>query len=355
METANKPNRGATTNHSAEEHPQQTPHHTYRSGDTDVPRYNQRVLGSFVTCILAMATSGSGSFTPSVLIGTTWQVTAPVTLLVFFVASIVTAVEIGKYYWNKFVRQVDDVVLRVSSSTTLTRIKSSMSASSMCITHFANRTMHKQDNAALQQRSLVLAASETFVSMENLAKLSLTELRDVVRYANDMNRLDFNKSEFFATTSEHTQATATALSKAMAESRGRKVAMSTQPIGGTTKVDDVDALAFLAMTRLFADWRSVRLVPEGYKRYAIGMGLAKRDLVQNIQKMETAVHSYLSYKERSSSAAVDYANGRQVRQPFRNFGATRLTALFLDLQSNDQATLALGNGAADPCTPAEIE
>lgn len=286
----------------------------YDAGDTNAPRYNQRVVGSFVTCILAMATSGSGSFTPSVLIGTTWQVQAPISLLVFFIASIVTAVEIGKWWWGRIVREVDSVVLRVSSSQALSRIKSSMSASSLRIAHFANLGGRKQQASSDPKRCITVAATVPFHCPSEVAKLTVTDLRDLVQYVSDMNRLDFNKEHFVSTMSENGQQAAVALSKAMISSRGLKVVMSTQPIGGdTSKAEDMDALGFLALTRIIAEWRSVRMVPPGYKRYAMSMGFAHRDLVQNIQKVETAVHNYLSHRENSSPAAVDYANGRQVR------------------------------------------
>lgn len=37
-----------------------------------------------------------------------------------------------------------------------------------------------------------------------------------------------------------------------------------------------------------------RLVPKGYKRHAMGMGLAKQDLVQ---QMETSIRRFLSHNE----------------------------------------------------------
>ena len=53
-----------------------------------------------------------------------------------------------------------------------------------------------------------------------------------------------------------------------------------------------DALTFCALMRAFADWRILRLVPKGFKGYSVGMELGKKDVIQNIAKVETAIKVY---------------------------------------------------------------
>merc|ERR1711862_276005 len=39
---------------------------------------------------------------------------------------------------------------------------------------------------------------------------------------------------------------------------------------------DVDALSFIALMRVFAEWRVLRQVPDGYRGYAVGMNLGHK-------------------------------------------------------------------------------
>jgi hypothetical protein len=44
--------------------------------------------------------------------------------------------------------------------------------------------------------------------------------------------------------------------------------------------DNVDALQFCGAMRLFAGWQIIRQVPEGYKGYAVGMNIGRKDIVR---------------------------------------------------------------------------
>jgi hypothetical protein len=241
----------------------------------------------------------------------------PLTFLIVVSVLVVYAIDFGKNAsWLSFARKVDDVVLRVSSQQTLSRITSSVSASSLRLVEFASQ-LHTKRKASCYaaNRTLEISGRELFVTTTQVRDLSLAELGDLVRYTTDMNRLDFNKKEFLSTVSDRVQEVSSEISKVIALSRGDKVSISTPPPltnGQTTTIEDADALAFVAFVRIFAEWRSERLVPPGYSRYGAGMALAKRDLIQNLQKIETAVHSYLNDMETRNGAAVDFANGRQV-------------------------------------------
>merc|ERR1712232_731398 len=41
--------------------------------------------------------------------------------------------------------------------------------------------------------------------------------------------------------------------------------------------------------RIFAEWRCIRQVPQGYRGYAVGMNLGLKDVIQNVAKIEAAV------------------------------------------------------------------
>jgi hypothetical protein len=48
--------------------------------------------------------------------------------------------------------------------------------------------------------------------------------------------------------------------------------------------------------RIFAEWRVLRQIPEGYKGYAVGMSLGQKDVVQNVAKIEQAVHNWIDHR-----------------------------------------------------------
>lgn len=234
--------------------------------------------------------------------------TPSLTLLIFISVVFLYSIGFGDASWLSLARKVDDVVLKVSSSQTLNRIKSSVSASSIRLVEFASQLHTKK----AVQRTIHASARDIFYTNERIAELTLADLGDLARFVTDLNRLGFNKEEFLSTVGSRAKVASSEISKVIGLSRGTKVAISTPPLKGETTIEDTDALAFVAFARIFAEWRSERLVPPGYSRYAAGMGLAKRDLVQNLQKIETAVHSYLNDMETRNGAAVDFANGRQV-------------------------------------------
>lgn len=255
---------------------------------------------------------------------------SPLILLVLVSVLVVFVIDFGKNAsWLSLARKVDDAVLRVSSSQTLSRITSSVSASSLRFVEFASHLQVKRSGSAVS-RTIQVSTRDLFpmTATTQVADLSLAELGDLARFVTDMNRLDFNKKEFLSTVSDRVQEISREISKVIASSRGAKVSISTPPPmknGLTTTMEDADALAFVAFVRIFAEWRSERLVPPGYTRYGAGMALAKRDLIQNLQKIETAVHSYLTAMETRNGEAVDFANGRQVCGFLDHFLMLKLT------------------------------
>lgn len=247
----------------------------------------------------------------------------PLTCGLLLAGWMLVALKLGKLNWETVVdyaHQVDDAVTKVSSSPTMTRIKSSVSTTSMRLVELAKGTGWggEGQNARVERRSPQISATEPFLSLEKTADLSLSDITDLMRFALDINRLDFSSQAFLLTLNPGAREAAEAINRVLLASRGTKTALSTPSLrrGGDAAdaaAADMDALAFAAAVRLYAEWRSLRLVPEGHPRYAVAMNLAKRDLVQNVQKLEMAAHRWMADREGSRQSAVDLANGRQVR------------------------------------------
>jgi hypothetical protein len=70
--------------------------------------------------------------------------------------------------------------------------------------------------------------------------------------------------------------------------------------------------------RIFAEWRNLRLVVKGYQRYAVGLSLAYRDVLQNLEKIEQGVHDYLrnhqAIQRKSSRGDVTSIPSPTIRQ-----------------------------------------
>ena len=176
----------------------------------------------------------------------------------------------------------------VSSTETISRIRSSVNASSMRL--FSGRSSN----------GLVISATEPFLSKQDTAALTLADVKDLFRHAARLNGLAHYTSPRQSNRST-VQKAFVAMDLVSTLSRGsHTMPSSSSSCDGTSATTtsssfgDMDALAFLSAARIFAEWRSLRLVPEGYHRYAVGMSLARRDLAHNVAKMEQAVHHYIS-------------------------------------------------------------
>jgi hypothetical protein len=210
-------------------------------------------------------------------------------------------------------QKVDNVMTRVSSNKTLTRIKSS----SMRLLDLATGRQETGDgyfrgsNVAEHRRTPKLSIhAAPFVSLKLIAELSLNDIKDLFRYVYEMNRNDFDRHTFLSNISSlPCRETIHIMDQAVRSSRGessmQQMTVSTSIIteipllkestdcSPLLDASDMDALYLVAVICIFAEWRTLRLVPPaGYHRYSIGMGLAKRDLIQNAQKIECAVHQY---------------------------------------------------------------
>mmetsp|Transcript_20780 Transcript_20780/g.49347 ORF Transcript_20780/g.49347 Transcript_20780/m.49347 type:complete len:870 (-) Transcript_20780:192-2801(-) len=169
---------------------------------------------------------------------------------------------------------------------------------------------------------------QCFVRADYIERLSINDVAILYRYAANMSHYckshdrntrasedAFDRTTFRNEQSEIVQGVITAIDMAVKVSRGGladPTTTTTTSVAASTRSDSsssteeadnddstllggIDALYFVAVTRVFAEWRTLRLVPDGYQRYAVALGLGYRDILQNLEKMERGVHSYYRY------------------------------------------------------------
>jgi Glycolipid transfer protein (GLTP) len=126
-------------------------------------------------------------------------------------------------------------------------------------------------------RVTALSTSKPFISVDSIAELTLGEIGELFRWTTGkpINRSIVRTSSAIA-----------AMQRAIDSSSG-SIYYDTVADG------DLDALKFVAAMRIFAEWRIVRQVPEGYKGFAVGMSIGHKDVVQNLVKLEESVHRWL--------------------------------------------------------------
>lgn len=136
-----------------------------------------------------------------------------------------------------------------------------------------------------------IAAPKPFASVESIAALTLDEVAVLFRYATESSNQGFSYSRFVSPLKPKVRSVVESMRNAVRKSRGHGVKGFVNT--DTATEDGIDALKFAAAMRVFAEWRMVRLVPEGFKGFAVGMSLGHKDVVQNLVKMEDAVHFWL--------------------------------------------------------------
>jgi hypothetical protein len=167
-----------------------------------------------------------------------------------------------------------------------------------------------------------ITRKECFARSDYIERLSVNDVAILFRYAcnvhfmNSHSGITTDKSKFLAEQSPIVRAVITAMDMAVKVSRGclegcGKASASSSSssqqqqeqhqqqiqLQSPDDMGDIDALYFVAATRIFAEWRTLRLVPKGYQRYAVALSLAYRDVLQNLEKMERGVHAYLRHHQ----------------------------------------------------------
>lgn len=145
-------------------------------------------------------------------------------------------------------------------------------------------------------RTMTLSASEPFVKTSVIAQLTLADVTETFRYAVESSKPTFDDAKFMRRLVPDVKRVIAALKDAVERSRGEDAQDSQLVVESTsspTTWGGVDALKFSAAMRIFAEWRLLRQTPDGYKGYAVGMSLGHKDIVQNVVKIEQAVHAWL--------------------------------------------------------------
>ncbi|GAX16152.1 hypothetical protein FisN_3Hh367 [Fistulifera solaris] len=144
------------------------------------------------------------------------------------------------------------------------------------------------------QYNTVISSPTMFVSLDMISQLTLGEVAQTFKYAVESGQSSFSEQQFVSGLSSRLKPVIAAMQSAVEKSR-MGASNRILSVGGNN--GQVDALKFAAAMRIFAEWRLLRQVPEGYKGYAVGMSLGHKDVVQNVAKIELASQQWLDYQE----------------------------------------------------------
>ena len=173
---------------------------------------------------------------------------------------------------------------RVTSSDAFKHISSNILSSLDC---------SKTIRSAIQS----ITRKECFARSDYIERLSINDVAVLFQYAADANLGTFDAEKFLADNTHIVRSVITAIDMAVRVSRG-SLSEGTKILSTAERCEgDIDALQFVAVTHIFAEWRNLRMVPNGYKRYAIGLSLGYRDVLQNLEKIERGVHEYLRHHQ----------------------------------------------------------
>jgi len=180
-----------------------------------------------------------------------------------------------------------------SALSTLSRVTSVGAIKNISSNFLSTLDCSKSIRSAIQS----ISRKECFARLDFIERLSINDISVLFRYAVDANLDGFDEKIFLANQTETIRSVITAIDMAVKVSRG-SLSEGTKIISTEERNEgDIDALRFVAVIRVFAEWRNVRMVPKGYQRYAIRLSLGYRDVLQNLEKIERGVHEYLRYNQ----------------------------------------------------------
>jgi hypothetical protein len=155
----------------------------------------------------------------------------------------------------------------------------------------------KSKKTSASKHMSALSDSKPFVRVEDIAEMTLKDVTMTFRYAIESTREDFNRPKFMKGVLPRVKNAVEKMTEAVSKSRGKDVKPAlTGGLIAIPESGDMDALHFCAVMRIFAEWRVLRAVPEGYKGYAVGISLGHKDIVQNVAKIEQAVHTWIDHR-----------------------------------------------------------
>lgn len=160
-----------------------------------------------------------------------------------------------------------------------------------------------------KDRPLVLAATEPFLPLDEIAKLNLEDIAQAFKFATESPDASKEKTASYSI-SERMEQLLNSIKEAADKSRGVGIlpaqsTFSTTPIQPAECYGDMDATLFCAALRVFAEWRMLRTVPEGYKSYSVGMALGLKDVVQNVGKVEVVIKQWIDVKRSELQGSKD--------------------------------------------------
>jgi len=146
----------------------------------------------------------------------------------------------------------------------------------------------------------ILSTSDCFVPLQDIADSTLKDVTMSFRFTLESTRRDFNPGKFLSGMLPRVKKMMERMAKATTLARGNGMRPPITAEGKDVRTGDIDAINFCAAMRIFAEWRVLRQVPPGYKGYAVGIGLGQKDIVQNIAKIEHAIHEYMNLRSNES-------------------------------------------------------
>ena len=195
------------------------------------------------------------------------------------------------------------------SSGTLQRLSHVSSRESL--TRLSTSIRNSMSTASRDPRSPRVAvpaitSSTCFAKADYIDKLSIEDITSLFTYAGSINQENFDRKEFLVDQTDVVRCIVTAVDLAVSLSRGSSAELNSSSNNQTeqplqSSLGDMDALYFVAVTRVYAEWRNVRLVPSGHKKYALSMAMAYKDIMKNLAKIEYTVHSYLKGEQQLNS------------------------------------------------------
>ena len=165
----------------------------------------------------------------------------------------------------------------------------------------------KNSITASHNNIITLSTSEPFLSIQDIEEMTLREISYTFHYMVEASKEDFELESFLSSEFDgepinvRMEKAVRSMEEAVEKSRGQDVLppiFSLESSEDTASLEEkvngnIDALRFCAVMRILAEWRVLRQVPPGYKGYAVGMSLGHKDVVQNVAKIETAVHEWI--------------------------------------------------------------
>jgi len=151
-----------------------------------------------------------------------------------------------------------------------------------------------------RNRHSPLSSSHPIVAHDHIAQLTLEDFAAVLEYAMKITQDNFNGRKYISSALPRVKTVLQGMNAAVMKSSGNDVQVA--KVGSDDiATGNMDAFYFCAAARIFADWRILRQVPDGYKGYAFGMNLGHKDVVQNVAKIERAAHNWIDYQLESGN------------------------------------------------------